>query len=90
MRDDGLDTLVAGVRCREVLGELSDYLDGDLSPMRVAQLQAHLTSCDRCTKFGGDVSQALNVLRIGLRVPEPLSDEVASRLRARVATITGS
>ncbi len=33
MHDDGLDTVVAGVRCREVLAALSDFLDGDLVPV---------------------------------------------------------
>jgi anti-sigma factor RsiW len=46
MPDDGLNTLIAGVRCRAVLAELSEYIDGALSANRVATLQAHLNGCD--------------------------------------------
>jgi anti-sigma factor RsiW len=83
MTDHGLDTLVAGVRCREVLADLSSYVDGELTTARVAELQAHLAGCDRCSRFGGDVVRLLGALRNGLREPEPGPD-VVSRVLARL------
>lgn len=44
MNDHGLDTIVAGVRCRDVLADLSDFLDGALGAPRVAELQGHLAA----------------------------------------------
>jgi anti-sigma factor RsiW len=83
MTDQGLDTIVAGVRCREVLAELSDYLDGALSPARVQALQAHLGGCDRCARFGGHVATVLEQLRMA---PEPESPvDVVDTVLARIA-----
>ena len=36
------------VSCREVIEELWDYLDGELSPERMEALAAHLAECARC------------------------------------------
>ncbi|MBL0170047.1 MAG: zf-HC2 domain-containing protein [Gemmatimonadaceae bacterium] len=79
--DTGLDTVIAGVRCRDVLADLSEFLDGQLSSERVATLRAHLAACDRCARFGGDVSAALGALRANLRVPPPLAPEQTAQLR---------
>jgi anti-sigma factor RsiW len=89
MQDDGLDTLVAGVRCRDVLADLSGYLDGELSAERVTQLQAHLTGCDRCSRFGGAVAHLLAQLRDGLAAPTALSNDASARLHARVTEAIG-
>jgi anti-sigma factor RsiW len=69
MTDQGLDTIVAGIRCREVLADLSDYADGDLPHARVRELQAHLAGCGRCSRFGGDVMRVIASLREGLATP---------------------
>jgi anti-sigma factor RsiW len=63
MSDQGLDTMVAGVRCRDVLADLSDYLDGALAAARVEELQAHLAACSNCARFGGHIAQTLASLR---------------------------
>jgi len=85
--DAGLETIVAGIRCREVLDDLSEYLDGSLSPMRVAELQAHLAGCDRCARFGGEVSQTIAALRATLRQPEPMGAQRAQGLRASLRRV---
>ncbi|MCC7052149.1 MAG: zf-HC2 domain-containing protein [Gemmatimonadaceae bacterium] len=87
MPDDGLETLVAGIRCREVLGDLSAFLDGELPAERVAALQAHLAGCDRCSRFGGSVAHLLADLRAGLHTPAALPAEFASRLHQRLAEV---
>ncbi len=89
MLDDGLDTIVAGIRCRDVLADLSGYLDGELQASRIAQLQAHLNGCDRCARFGGAVAEVLAQLRSAFTVPAALQDVTATRLHARVAEATG-
>lgn len=89
MTDDGLDTIVASIRCREVLADLSGYLDGELSPARVVQLQAHLSACDRCSQFGSEVTRVLTQLREGLAVPSALPRDVATRLHARLGNVIG-
>jgi anti-sigma factor RsiW len=34
--------------CRELLGHLSDYIDGELEAAICAQLEAHLAECPDC------------------------------------------
>ena len=80
--DTGLDSIVAGVRCRDVLASLSDFLDGSLSVSRQDELRAHLAQCDRCARFGGEVASMLETLRGTLRTPPALSPERAARLHA--------
>jgi anti-sigma factor RsiW len=82
--DTGLDSIVAGVRCRDVLDSLSDFLDGSLSAARNDELRAHLQGCDRCTRFGGEVAETLMLLRKALHTPPDLAPERVDRLRASV------
>lgn len=76
-----LDTIVAGVRCREVLADLSEYLDGALPPSRVVELQAHLAGCDNCARFGGHVADTLAALRQG---ETPLARDLTTQVLARI------
>lgn len=83
MVDHGLDTIVAGVRCRDVLAELSDYLDGTVPVERVGQLQAHLASCDRCAQFGGHIATTLAQLRSAMPIAAangPLGDRIMAAI----------
>ena len=80
-----LNRIVAGIRCIEVLGMLSDYLDSEVSPEDRARIEDHLRGCDQCERFGGRMSSIVKSLRETLKEPEPLDDAVAQRLRARLA-----
>jgi len=79
-----LDRSVAGVTCREVLFELSDYLDNALSEQRIAQLRAHLDGCTTCLRFGNDVAETLHALRVSAAQPVSIPPRTASALRARL------
>jgi anti-sigma factor RsiW len=35
-------------KCREMLGQFSDYIDGDLEASLCAELEAHLAGCPDC------------------------------------------
>lgn len=79
------ERIVAGLRCGEVLAELSEYLDGQLAPESVEAIQAHLRGCDSCERFGGRFAATIKALREQLSNPQPLDEEVARRLRKRLA-----
>lgn len=87
MTDPRLDREVAGIRCREVLVDLTDYLDGDLPGGRVRQIEGHLEGCDRCARFGGRVGSMIRSLRMELAAATPL--EPAFRERLRIAVRSG-
>ena len=78
---------VGGLTCFEVLGKLSDYLDGELPVGEKAGIEAHLSGCDACTKFGGEFGGVVQALRRTLAAPEAepgeaSTEELLSRLRA--------
>jgi anti-sigma factor (TIGR02949 family) len=81
---EGLDRSVAGITCREVLADLSAFLDGELTDARVAQLRAHLAGCRECDRFGGAVGAIVAALRRDLARPDALDAAVADRLAERL------
>ena len=85
-----LDRVVAGLRCRDVLAALSDFVDGTLEAADRARVVAHLDGCDRCARFGGGVVALLDALRAGLAEPPPIDVGIAARLAARLARETGA
>ncbi|MCB9562922.1 MAG: zf-HC2 domain-containing protein [Kofleriaceae bacterium] len=83
------DREVAGLRCRDVLARLSDYLDGDLADDARAQLEAHVRGCPDCARFGARFGQLVGTLRGG--GPDDADDvpaAVAGALDARLRRIT--
>jgi anti-sigma factor RsiW len=77
------ERVVAGVRCGEVLAELSELLDGTLTPARARQLQEHVRGCDPCGRFGDELTGAVHALRTALREPQ-LESGARDRLRLRL------
>ncbi len=80
-----LDRMVAGLRCREVLELLSDYVDGELSPETVARVRAHLAECDHCERFGGTFGALVARLREGAVADEDLDAGARRRLADRMS-----
>jgi anti-sigma factor RsiW len=75
------EKVVAGISCGEVLGRLSDYLDGDLEPAARAQVEAHLRGCDGCARFGGEFRSTVQALRAHLGAGRGMPDALRRRLR---------
>ena len=40
---------ILGARCRDVVGWLTDYIEGALDPHETAELDRHMTKCDGCS-----------------------------------------
>jgi anti-sigma factor RsiW len=80
-----LDRMVAGLRCRDVLARLSEYLDHDLSPSDLARIEQHVRGCDHCERFGGRFAATVTALKRELGQPAALGVDVAARLRAALA-----
>jgi anti-sigma factor RsiW len=79
-----LDRSVAGVTCREVLADLSSYIDGELGTARAAQLRAHVAGCRECDRFGGFVAALVDGLRRELSAAHALDAGTARRLAERL------
>lgn len=78
------DRMVAGLRCSQVLAELSEYVDHQLPGNRNEQIEAHLRGCDWCEQFGGRFSTTITSLRAQLAATQPVSDPIRARLRLRL------
>lgn len=76
---------VAGLRCGEVLAELSDYFDGDLTEARGQQLEAHLHGCDVCERFGSAFTAAIRSLHEETSAAPEEATGLLERLRRRLA-----
>ena len=74
------DREVGGLWCHEVLGGLSDYLDGELTPEVRTMVEAHLQGCDTCANFGGRVGTVLSAVKSKLAKPAPLENALRDTL----------
>ena len=79
-----LDQVVAGLSCRQVLGHLGDFMDGDLPAVVLEDVRAHLAGCRACDRFGGRVATLVGSLRGALGAPEEVPVAVRDRLRERL------
>lgn len=79
--DADLDREVGGLRCRDVLAGLSDYLDGDLPNDVRARVDEHLAGCSNCERFGGRVGAIVGTLRSGRARPLLTESQRASLVR---------
>jgi predicted anti-sigma-YlaC factor YlaD len=68
------------VNCREVIRELSSYLDGDLGCDAIADLELHVGRCEDCRVVVDTVRKTVDIYCKA--EPLPLPDDVRNRLHA--------
>ena len=78
------ERLVGGLTCSDVLADLSNYLDGELTPARKAAVEAHVAGCSVCAQFGARFGRMLQEVRARMVVPEPVPDDVLERLNVKL------
>ena len=64
--------------CKNLLQELSDYLDGSLESAARTELEAHLAKCPNCWVVCDTTKKTIQVFK-GME-PYPLPDQVKARL----------
>jgi anti-sigma factor RsiW len=64
--------------CRELLGQLSDYVDGDLEAALCAELEAHLAGCPDCRVMVDTMRRTITLYRTQAAVDLP--SDVEERL----------
>ena len=69
--------------CRQVLAELSNYLDGEVSPALLQALDRHLAKCHRCSLVYDTTRKTLRIVtEVGpFEVPHDISARLYARLR---------
>jgi len=64
--------------CREVVELVTDYLDDSLSPKQRARFEHHLTGCDPCVEYLGQIRATVALAH---RVhPDPVDPPTTQRL----------
>ncbi|HEX6881104.1 MAG TPA: anti-sigma factor [Terriglobales bacterium] len=71
------------LRCEDVRREISNYIDGDISPRNRELLEAHLEQCQRCAVLIDSVHNVLVLVADDRRFELPAG--FAARLRSRLA-----
>jgi anti-sigma factor RsiW len=81
-----LDRVIAGLRCRDLLSLVTDYVDGDLNDEEVVRVDAHLRGCVHCGKFGGEYGALVGELKSHFKAP-PVNADVRARLANRMEAV---
>lgn len=66
------------MKCKDVIREISEYLDGQLDATVVAELERHLGHCEDCKLIVDTTKKTIEVFCNSQ--PAPLDDSVRQRL----------
>ena len=69
--------------CEELLGSLSAYIDGDLSPELCQELEKHLAGCNDCRVVLNTTKRTIDLVHTPLEKPD-LPEDVRERLFKRL------
>lgn len=70
--------------CRELLGALSDYIDGELEAHLCQEIEKHLAECQNCQILVDTLRKTIWLYQ--QERPESLPQAVAERLRQALAS----
>ena len=72
--------------CEDVLAELSDYLDDELSDSLRKQVKAHMSHCRTCRAVYDSTRKTLRIVTESgsFELSEDVSSRVASSIRAKI------
>jgi anti-sigma factor RsiW len=73
-------------RCRRLLLELSQYLDGDLAPARARKVEQHIAACECCGTMAARLRRTVAACRAegSRRPPRDVMSRAAARIRALI------
>lgn len=67
-------------QCQKLLGQLSDYLDGELEAKLCAELEAHLSGCKDCQVLVDTTQKTIRLFRLHHQTEAEISPDVLARL----------
>jgi anti-sigma factor RsiW len=79
--------MTAPMTCKEVLGNISSYLDGELEITACDAIEQHCRQCPGCAAFVTGLRETVGLCREAATAPLP--DAVRQRARDRVKQLLG-
>jgi anti-sigma factor (TIGR02949 family) len=73
----------AHLNCENLLGSLSDYLDGELNPQLCQEIEKHLAGCENCRVVLNTTKRTIDLVQAPAEKSD-LPDEVRERLFKRL------
>ena len=67
-------------KCSQLLGSLSEYIDGDLQAELCAQIEEHVKECDNCRIVVNTLQKTVELYEHTSNEPMLLPDKVRERL----------
>ncbi len=69
--------------CEQLLGSLSEYIDGELTPELCEEIEKHLSGCDDCRVVLNTTKRTIDLVHAPIEKPD-LPDDVRERLFKRL------
>ncbi len=69
--------------CRQMLGSLSEYVNGDLEKELCAEIERHMSGCENCQIVVNTLRKTVELYHVTAPAPD-MPDEVRSRLFRRL------
>jgi anti-sigma factor (TIGR02949 family) len=69
--------------CKDLLGSLSSYIDGDLDPQLCEELEKHLAGCTDCQVVLNTTKRTIDLVHAPIEKPD-LPEDVRERLFKRL------
>jgi anti-sigma factor (TIGR02949 family) len=73
----------AHTNCANLLGSLSEYIDGELSPELCQEIEKHLAGCENCRVVLNTTKRTIDLVHAPIEKPD-LPDDVRERLFKRL------
>jgi len=72
-------------RCEDLIGNLSDYIDGELEPELCEELEKHLAGCKNCRLMVDSLKMTVRLCKDGTceDLPESLQKKLDAKLAER-------
>lgn len=69
--------------CEQLLGSLSEYIDGELTPELCEEIEKHLSGCDDCRVVLNTTKRTIDLVHAPIEKPD-LPEDVRERLFKRL------
>ncbi|MBL8080003.1 MAG: zf-HC2 domain-containing protein [Anaerolineales bacterium] len=69
--------------CEQLLGSLSEYIDGELTPELCEEIEKHLAGCDDCRVVLNTTKRTIDLVHAPIEKPD-LPEDVRERLFKRL------